>query len=86
MLAEQVPLVADRHVQRPAVFTLVALLLMGQTHPELPVTKPERERELVPVTRQAGSEGQVAVEVAYATAPEDQRRPHNDQLPNGPGC
>src|SRR5918995_2988734 len=74
--AEQVRLAADGDLQRRPLVEEVALLVVGQLHPDLPVTEPQRECQCVPDLRQGGRKRQAAVEGANAAKPKDQRRPH----------
>ena len=85
MLAEQVPLVADRHVQRLAVLTLVALLLMGQAHPELPVANRSVN---VSSSRSRDRRGVKDRWPSKSRTPPNPKTSadHNDQLPHGPWC
>src|SRR5918994_4543717 len=74
--AEQVRLAADGDLQRRPLVEEVALFVMGELHPDLTVTEPQRECERVPDLRQVGCKRQLAVEVANTAKPKDQRRPH----------
>ena len=65
-------LAADGDLQRSALVKEVALLVVGELHPDLPVAEPKREREFRPVARQPGREGQPTIEIAHAAEPEDQ--------------
>jgi hypothetical protein len=48
---EQVWLAADGDLQRSALVKEVALLVVGELHPDLPVAESKREREFGPVAR-----------------------------------
>src|SRR4029453_16930500 len=74
--AEQVRLAADGDLQRRPLVEEGALLVMCELHPDLTVTEPQRESERVPDVWKVGRKRQLAVEVANAAKPKDQRRPH----------
>ena len=64
---------ADGDLQRRTLVEEEALLVVRQLHPELTVTEPRRECQRVPNLRQVGRKRQLAVEVANAAEPKDQR-------------